>query len=211
MRALALIAWLAAAWFGVAGDAVAQIYAGRGGATGSVVLSNFESNDAPELVVAMPEAPPASQPARPPPRKPGAAAQPPPELRRVIDEVARQVAISPELLHAVITVESAYDVRALSPRGAMGLMQLLPATARRFGVRDPYAPRDNIMGGASYLKWLMGVFDNDLTLVLAAYNAGEQAVIKAGRQVPPFAETQAYVPRVMSYLRCTPPKSCKIT
>ena len=67
------------------------------------------------------------------------------------------------------------------------------------------------MGGASYLKWLMSVFDNDLTLVLAAYNAGEQAVIKAGRQVPPFAETQAYVPRVLSYLRCTPPKACKLT
>jgi len=216
MRPFALIAWLAMAWLGMAGDARAQIYAGHTGESGSVVLSNFESADAPDLLVAMPQAPPASQPAGPAARKPGAALPhaPPkatPELRRVIDEVAREVSIAPELLHAVIAAESAYDVRALSPRGAMGLMQLLPATARRFGVRDPYAPRDNVMGGASYLKWLMSVFDNDLTLVLAAYNAGEQAVMKAGRQVPPFAETQAYVPRVLSYLRCTPPKVCKFT
>jgi soluble lytic murein transglycosylase-like protein len=130
------------------------------------------------------------------------------ELRRVVDEVAGKVGISADLLHAVIAAESRYDTRALSPRGAIGLMQLLPATAKRFGARDPYAPDENVLAGARYLKWLMQMFQNDLELVLAAYNAGEQAVVKAGRRVPPYAETQAYVPRVLAYLRCASDSAC---
>ncbi len=125
--------------------------------------------------------------------------------------MATQVSIAPELLHAVIAVESGYDVRALSPRGAIGLMQLLPATAQRFGVKNPYSPKENLMGGASYLKWLMALFDNDLELVLAAYNAGENAVLKAGLRIPPYAETQAYVPKVLAFLRCNASKICKVT
>lgn len=82
-------------------------------------------------------------------------------------------------------------------------MQLLPATAKRFGVSDPFVERDNLFAGASYLKWLMGYFEGDVELVLAAYNAGEQAVVKAGRRVPQYPETQAYVRRIMADLRST--------
>jgi soluble lytic murein transglycosylase-like protein len=197
------------------GAATAQIYSGRAEASASVVLSNFRSDDAPELLIANPSPPAAAS-------TPGVAASEkdrprgtrtgvvPVELRRVIDEVAAQVSIAPELLHAVIAAESAYDVRALSPKGAVGLMQLLPATGRRFGAKDLYSPKENVLAGASYLKWLMARFDNDLELVLAAYNAGEQAVLKAGLRIPPYAETQAYVPKVLSYLRCKAPKACKL-
>lgn len=109
--------------------------------------------------------------------------------------------ISPRLVHAVISAESNYNPTAVSPKGAIGLMQLMPATARRFGVQDPFVVRDNVYAGASYLKWLMGYFHGDLELVLAAYNAGEQAVVRAGHKVPRYAETQAYVQRVMTDLR----------
>jgi soluble lytic murein transglycosylase-like protein len=133
----------------------------------------------------------------------------PAELHRLIADVAAQVQIAPELLHAVIAAESSYNPRALSSRGAIGLMQLLPATARRFGASDPYVARQNVLAGASYLKWLMAQFHNDLELVLAAYNAGEQAVVRAGHRIPPYAETQAYVPRVLAYLRCANSSACK--
>jgi soluble lytic murein transglycosylase-like protein len=130
--------------------------------------------------------------------------QPSADLSRLIDSVASRMKLPAELLHAVITVESGYDTKARSPKGAMGLMQLMPATAQRFGARDPFAPVDNVQAGASYLKWLLDLFDGDLTLALAAYNSGEQAVLKAGRRIPPFPETQAYVPRVLAYLPNAP-------
>jgi soluble lytic murein transglycosylase-like protein len=80
-------------------------------------------------------------------------------------------------------------------------MQLMPGTASRFGAADPYSASDNIRAGASYLKWLDGLFQGNLELVLAAYNAGEQAVIRAGRRIPPIAETRAYVPKVLALFR----------
>ena len=115
----------------------------------------------------------------------------------MIDEVAREVAMSPQLLHAVIEVESGYQANARSPKGAQGLMQLMPATAERFGVRNAFDPRQNIRGGALYLKWLLEYFRGDLRLALAAYNAGEAAVVKAGYRIPPIAETRDYVPKVL--------------
>lgn len=121
----------------------------------------------------------------------------------MIDSIASTVEVAPRLLHAVISVESNYDAKAVSPRGAVGLMQLLPATAKRFGVTDPFIERDNVYAGASYLKWLIGYFDGDIELALAAYNAGEQAVVKAGRKIPQYPETQAYVRRVMAILKTT--------
>jgi soluble lytic murein transglycosylase-like protein len=102
------------------------------------------------------------------------------------------------LIHAVIAVESNYNPRALSGKGAQGLMQLMPATARRFGVTDSFDPRVNILAGSRYLRWLMDYFEQDLELTVAAYNAGEKAVVQAGRRVPKFPETEKYVPKVLA-------------
>jgi hypothetical protein len=105
--------------------------------------------------------------------------------------------VSPALVLAVIAVESAGKTGAISSAGARGLMQLMPATAARFGVKDVSIPAQNISGGVAYLDWLMGEFDNDPVLVLAAYNAGEGAVRK-NDGVPPYAETRDYVPKVLA-------------
>jgi soluble lytic murein transglycosylase-like protein len=105
------------------------------------------------------------------------------------------------LLHAVINAESHYDPGATSPKGAGGLMQLMPDTARELGVKDVYDPKANIQGGARYLKRLMTLFDNDIALAVAAYNAGPDAVLSRGRVIPPFAETQRYVPSVLRQYR----------
>ena len=105
------------------------------------------------------------------------------------------------LLHAVIQAESSYNSGATSPKGAGGLMQLMPDTARELGVKDVYDPKANIQGGAKYLKRLMTLFDNDIALAVAAYNAGPQAVLSRGGVIPPFAETQRYVPSVLRQYR----------
>lgn len=105
--------------------------------------------------------------------------------------------VSPALALAVIAVESSGRTDAVSSAGAQGLMQLIPATAERFGVEDAMDPRQNIEGGVAYLDWLMKEFDRDPILVLAAYNAGEGAV-RANRGVPPYAETRDYVPKVLA-------------
>ncbi|MEY6431186.1 lytic transglycosylase domain-containing protein [Thioalkalicoccus limnaeus] len=113
---------------------------------------------------------------------------------------AARYRLSPELLHAVIRAESAYNPAAVSPAGATGLMQLMPATAERYRVRDIWDPAENLRGGAEYLRYLLDLFDQDLRLALAGYNAGENAVIRHGRQIPPFAETQTYVRRVLQFM-----------
>jgi soluble lytic murein transglycosylase-like protein len=115
----------------------------------------------------------------------------------IIEKAALSASVEPNLLRAVIVVESGFNSRAVSRRGAVGLMQLMPATASRFGVSDPYDPRQNIHAGAQYLKFLIDRFGQDVRLALAAYNAGEDAVERNGGQIPPFTETMAYVPRVM--------------
>lgn len=107
--------------------------------------------------------------------------------------------IDAALLHAVITVESGYNQNAVSPKGATGLMQLLPATARRYGTVDLRDPGENIRTGARYLRDLLILFDNNLELALAAYNAGENAVIRHGRRLPPYTETRRYVPLVVAH------------
>lgn len=121
-----------------------------------------------------------------------------PGLASVIRQAADRHQMDPDLIHAIINVESGYDSRALSPKGAMGLMQLIPATARRFGVEDPFDPKQNIEGGTSYLKYLLDLFGNDLALSLAAYNAGENSVLREGG-IPPFPETRQYVRKVTSF------------
>lgn len=125
----------------------------------------------------------------------------PSRFNPLVEQAAREHRLDQALLHAVITVESGYDPQAVSHRGAVGLMQLMPQTARRYGVRNLYDPAQNIRGGARYLRDLLGKFNNDLTLALAAYNAGEDAIARHGNRVPPYRETQSYVPRVLSFYR----------
>lgn len=176
-----------------------QIYAGRSAESGAIVLSNFMSSETSNVLIADPAAK-SSLPATY--RSEGTMSKlASSELQKRVESIALRSSVSPALLHAVIAAESNYDVHAVSSRGAMGLMQLMPATAKRFGAVDPFDPEQNIAAGASYLKWLMAMFRDDLELVLAAYNAGEQAVIKAGRRIPPYPETQAYVKKVMTTLR----------
>jgi soluble lytic murein transglycosylase-like protein len=115
----------------------------------------------------------------------------------LIAKVATRLGIEAALLHAVIWVESGYNPKAISKQGAAGLMQLMPKTARRYGVTDVFNPADNVRAGGQYLTDLLKLFDNDLHLALAAYNAGEGAVLKHGRRVPPYRETVAYVPKVV--------------
>lgn len=118
---------------------------------------------------------------------------------QVVDEVSRSHGLESALLHAVISVESSYNPKAVSSKGAAGLMQLMPQTAKRYGVADSFDPRENLNGGARYLKDLLRMFNNDTRLALAAYNAGEHAVMKYGNRIPPYRETLRYVPRVMDF------------
>jgi soluble lytic murein transglycosylase-like protein len=119
----------------------------------------------------------------------------------IIEHAAVSSALEPNLLRAVIVVESGFNSRAVSKRGAVGLMQLMPATASRYGVSNRYDARQNVHAGARYLKFLIDRFGNDIRLALAAYNAGEDAVERSGGQIPPFTETMAYVPRVLKIYR----------
>mgnify|MGYP006291823431 FL=1 len=118
----------------------------------------------------------------------------------IIAAAATRHGVDPSLVHAVIRAESAYRPRAQSHAGACGLMQLMPATAKRFGVRDIWDPEQNIEGGVAYLRFLQDLFAGDIRLALAAYNAGEGAVAKYGNRIPPYRETRAYVRRVLEYL-----------
>jgi soluble lytic murein transglycosylase-like protein len=119
----------------------------------------------------------------------------------LIRRAAQAAAVRPELVRAVIVVESAFNPHAVSKRGAVGLMQLRPETARRYGVADAFDPEQNVAGGARYLRDLLERYGNNLELTLAAYNAGEGAVERYGRSVPPFAETRRYVPAVLRVYR----------
>ncbi len=117
-----------------------------------------------------------------------------------IASAARRYHLDPDLIHAVILAESAYQPRARSPKGAIGLMQLMPQTARRLGVNNPWDPKQNIRGGAAYLRSLLDRYQGDLKLALAAYNAGENAVERYGKVVPPYKETMLFVKKVKEFM-----------
>ena len=119
----------------------------------------------------------------------------------MVEQVAKSNGLEAALLHAVISVESHYNAAAVSKKGAAGLMQLMPATARRYGVADAFDPVQNLQGGAKYLRDLLALFNSDIGLALAAYNAGENAVMRYGNRIPPFRETKDYVPRVLGFYR----------
>lgn len=116
----------------------------------------------------------------------------------IILAAAKKHRLDPNLLHAVIQAESAYDAKAVSSAGAVGLMQLMPATAKRYGVNNRRDPVQNVNGGAQYLRFLLNLFDSNLTLAVAAYNAGENAVKKYKNSIPPYPETQHYVKKVLA-------------
>lgn len=120
-----------------------------------------------------------------------------PEVEALVKHLAPQYAIDPQLVMALISVESGFNTKAVSPKNAQGLMQLIPETAERFGVKKVFNPAENIKGGLAYLRWLMAFFQGEVRLVLAAYNAGERAVERY-KGVPPYEETKNYVQRITS-------------
>lgn len=120
------------------------------------------------------------------------------EFDPLVQRIASSHGIHPALLKAVVEVESGFNAKALSPKGAIGLMQVMPTTAARYGRFDLYSPAENLDVGARYLRDLLAMFNGDVRLAVAAYNAGENAVIRSGGQIPDYAETQRYVPMVMA-------------
>ena len=127
-------------------------------------------------------------------------AQPQPDIAALVNQISSEEGVEDALVHSVIRAESNYNPRAVSPKGALGVMQLIPSTARRFGVSNAFDPKENIQGGVRYLKFLLEYFHNDYVKAIAAYNAGENAVDKY-HGVPPFPETQMYVIRVAKNLK----------
>ena len=118
------------------------------------------------------------------------------DIDNFIVESGKRNSVDPLLLYSIMHQESSFKTRAMSNKGARGLMQLMPPTAVRFGVTNIWDPKQNIEGGARYIRFLLDLFDNDVTLALAGYNAGEGAVMKYGNSVPPYSETQEYVRRI---------------
>jgi soluble lytic murein transglycosylase-like protein len=186
-RALITAALLVAVW---PASAHAQIYAWRD-ANGTLVLSDrvidqptdvYQVEGAPQYVSTTPVETTSAR-----------------ELfEPYVLEYSNRHSLRPELVRAVIQVESGYNPRALSPKGAIGLMQLMPATARMLGVQRPYDPEQNIRGGTRYLRLLLDKYDGNEELALAAYNAGSGAVDRYGRRIPPYRETRDYVRKVGS-------------
>jgi soluble lytic murein transglycosylase-like protein len=160
---------------------------------GTIIYTNVPppgSKKASKLKGTFTEAPAPTAPVKP-------RARTPEELEAHIVKAAARYRIPPALVRAIMHAESNFDSHALSPRGASGLMQLMPDTASEMYVKDIFDSRDNIEGGVRYLRVLANLFNGDMVKMVAAYNAGPEAVRKFGGQVPPFPETQAYVRKVL--------------
>jgi soluble lytic murein transglycosylase-like protein len=188
MRRISAVVLLAVP--GLAAPAHAQIYSWRD-ANGNLVLSDrrppSSTNTARSYEVPRAETIRATR---------YAAAERSRPFEDLIDEHARLQSVRPDLVRAVMQVESAFNPRARSPKGALGLMQLMPATLRQYGVANPFDPTDNVRAGVAYLRALLDRYGNDETLALAAYNAGPTAVDRHGQAVPPYRETRNYVAQI---------------
>jgi soluble lytic murein transglycosylase-like protein len=185
----------------LAQSAHADIF-GKVDSTGVIVLTDMPGKTGMSVIVA---SPPSPGRAKQPVQSTHADAS---QFEPMIVEASETFHLQPELLRAVIDVESRYNPNAVSEKGALGLMQLMPDTARRFSDGDMFNPRDNVLAGARYLRFLLDLFKDDMELALAAYNAGENAVIRAGYRIPSFPETRSYVPRVLDkYRRLLPASS----
>jgi soluble lytic murein transglycosylase-like protein len=161
--------------------AQAQIYSWRD-ANGVLTVSDRPKDAGPRAVIV--------------PVSPSPSTRSNPMFEPLIRQHATQHGLQPDLVRAVIQVESAFNPQAVSPKGAMGLMQLMPTTAAMFGVINPFNPAENIRAGVSYLRQLLERYDHNEQLALAAYNAGPNAVQRYGNKVPPYRETQQYVKRI---------------
>jgi soluble lytic murein transglycosylase-like protein len=177
----------------VSPPAAAQIYSWRD-ASGTLVLSDRPLSEEARPVTAVHAGP--ARHDRSTRTSPAAGPLRVTSYASLIDEHARRHDVRPDLVRAVIQVESAFNPTAVSPKGAMGLMQLMPATARSLGVGNPFDPRQNVRAGVAYLRQLLDRYDNDEALALAAYNAGPGAVDRYNQSVPPYRETRAYVARI---------------
>ena len=164
------------------------------GDSATIHLTDRLAGDVHAIIGAVPAN--STTPTAPPLRAPSAAAA----VDAIVRQAAQTNALDPNLLHAVIATESGYQNSAVSRRGAQGLMQLMPTTARSLGVTNAFDAQQNISAGARHLRSLLDAFGQDTRLALAAYNAGAAAVERYGRRIPPFAETEAYVPRVLNRL-----------
>jgi soluble lytic murein transglycosylase-like protein len=188
-----LLLLLVTAAISAATPAAAQVYK-RTARDGTTYFTNIPSNPSLQRVAL-------TRPARyETPRAPAADYG---AYSQEVAEAAARYAVPERLIRAVIRAESGFDARAVSPRGALGLMQLMPETAAILGVRDPFNPRDNIHAGARHLRAMMERFRSDLPMALAAYNAGERPVASY-RGVPPYPETREYVARVLRYYGAPP-------
>lgn len=168
------------------------------------MLSSQPSDDSPELLIEAEAAPPTATLATV--AAPASTAIPQ-AFAAYVREASQRYHLPESLIHAVISVESNYNPLARSRKGAQGLMQLMPATARRFGSVNILDARENILTGSRYLRWLLDLFEEDIELSVAAYNAGEGAVLQAGRRIPRIQETERYVPRVLSLYRQLQPRT----
>ncbi|WP_150695819.1 lytic transglycosylase domain-containing protein [Pandoraea terrae] len=176
----------------------AQIY-GAVGTNGVVVLSNDPSDPTLHVIVAGPE--PGAHGSEESSAANATAVVDTSKFSGIIAEASRNSQVPEELLRAVIAVESKFNPKAVSKKGARGLMQLMPQTAKRFSAGDMFDPRANVLAGAQYLRFLLDTFKGDIELAVAAYNAGENAVMRAGNRIPAFSETKLYVLTVMSHYR----------
>jgi soluble lytic murein transglycosylase-like protein len=187
-RSVALLAWCVASVSAARGEGIYR-YTEK---DGTIVYTNVppQGTKAKRLTATFHRAPAASEPA-------DSKATSLTDFDDHIEKAALRYKIPANLLRAVMHAESNFDSGAVSSRGAAGLMQLMPETAREMYVKDIFEPRDNIEGGARYLRVLANMYDGDMVKIVAAYNAGPEAVNRAGGDIPPFPETQAYVKKVL--------------